>query len=219
MMKTDSDKSETVAEAKSEATLAAPSGSEVPTPRTDELLMTLKVTPEYTKEKNTDRDRALNLCRRLERELAAHKIEITMLELERRSAQRELTEAAPYIEIGKRWRENSSLEEWFPFSAQKLKALEAEVGNAAAIIVKQNQERERENKMLVDALVKAAGYLASVRTDRKLIRDGDEYALQTMDWANGALEYAEAANAALETYDAAGLPNDPGERPEADHEH
>jgi hypothetical protein len=66
---------------------------------------------------------------------------------------------------------------------------------------------ERENKMLVDALVKAAGYLASVRTDRKLIRDGDEYALQTMDWANGALEYAEAANAALETYDAAGLPN------------
>ena len=67
---------------------------------------------------------------------------------------------------------------------------------------------ERENKMLADALVKAAGYLASVRTDRKLIRDGDEYALQTMDWANGALEYAEAANAALETYDAAGLPND-----------
>jgi hypothetical protein len=62
---------------------------------------------------------------------------------------------------------------------------------------------ERENKTLADALVKAAGYLASVRTDRKLIRDGDEYALQTMDWANGALEYAEAANAALETYDAA----------------
>ena len=97
------------------------------TPRSDALLMNLKVTPEYTKEKDTDRDRALNLCRRL----------------------------------------------------------------------------EVENKMLLDALVKAAGYLASVRTDRKLIRDGDEYALQTMDWANGALEYAEAANAALETYDAA----------------
>jgi hypothetical protein len=47
------------------------------------------------------------------------------------------------LEIGTRWRANSSLEEWFPFSAQKLKALEAEVGNAAAIIVKQNEELER----------------------------------------------------------------------------
>ena len=102
------------------------------TPRSDALLMNLKVTPEYTKEKDTDRDRALNLCRRL----------------------------------------------------------------------------EVENKMLVDALVKAAGYLASVRTDRKLIRDGDEYALQTMDWAKGALEYAEAANAALETHAAAESAND-----------
>jgi hypothetical protein len=37
-----------------------------------------------------------------------------------------------YIEIGKRWRKDSSIEEWFPFSAQKLKLLEAEVGNAAA---------------------------------------------------------------------------------------
>jgi hypothetical protein len=46
-------------------------------------------------------------------------------------------------EIGKRWRENSSLEEWFPFSAEKLKSLEAEVGSAAAIIVKQNQAIER----------------------------------------------------------------------------
>ena len=45
-----------------------------------------------------------------------------------------------YIEIGKRWRENSSLEEWFPFSAQKLKSLEVECGNAAAIILKQDAE-------------------------------------------------------------------------------
>ena len=35
------------------------------TPRTDELLMLLKSTPEYTKEKDTDRDRALYLCRQL----------------------------------------------------------------------------------------------------------------------------------------------------------
>ena len=46
-------------------------------------------------------------------------------------------------EIGARWRANSSLEEWFPFSAQKLKSLEAEVGSSAAIIVKQNQAIER----------------------------------------------------------------------------
>lgn len=30
-----------------------------------------------------------------------------------------------YIEIGKRWRENSSLEAWFPFSAERLARLEA----------------------------------------------------------------------------------------------
>ena len=40
------------------------------TPRTDDLIMALKATPEYTKEKDTDRDRALHLCRQLERELA-----------------------------------------------------------------------------------------------------------------------------------------------------
>lgn len=60
-----------------------------------------------------------------------------------RELERELIESGPYIEIGKRWRENSSLDEWFPFSAQKLKALEAECGSAAAIIVRQNQELER----------------------------------------------------------------------------
>ena len=45
-----------------------------------------------------------------------------------------------HIEIGKRWRANNSLEEWFPFSAQKLKSLEVECGNAAAIILKQDAE-------------------------------------------------------------------------------
>ena len=37
------------------------------TPRSDNLLMLLKLTPEYTKEKDTDRDRAMYLCRELER--------------------------------------------------------------------------------------------------------------------------------------------------------
>jgi hypothetical protein len=51
--------------------LASATGSEVPTPRTDELLMLLKLTPEYTKQKCTDANRALYLCRKLEHELAA----------------------------------------------------------------------------------------------------------------------------------------------------
>ena len=98
------------------------------TPRSDALLMNLKVTPEYTKEKDTDRDRALYLCRRL----------------------------------------------------------------------------ELENRRLVDLLAKSAGYLASVRTDRKKTdTDGNVWALQTMEWAEGAIEYAEEANAALEAYDEA----------------
>ena len=40
-----------------------------------------------------------------------------------RILERELIDAAPYIEIGKRWRANNSLEEWFPFSAEKLAQL------------------------------------------------------------------------------------------------
>ena len=46
------------------------------TPRSDALLMNLKVTPEYTKEKDTDRDRALYLCRQLEAENAELKIAV-----------------------------------------------------------------------------------------------------------------------------------------------
>jgi hypothetical protein len=55
--------------------------------------------------------------------------------------------------------------------------------------------------MLASKLAKVTGFLASVRTDRKQIQDGVEFALQTMDWANGALEEAEAANQALEKHD------------------
>lgn len=64
-------------------------------------------------------------------------------------------------------------------------------------------ELQTENKMLADAPVKAAGYLASVRTDRNMKdTEGNEWALQAVDWAKGAVEYADAANAALEAYDA-----------------
>ena len=41
------------------------------TPRTDTLVVRLKITPEYIKDKESDRDNALYLCRELERELAA----------------------------------------------------------------------------------------------------------------------------------------------------
>lgn len=41
--------------------------------------------------------------------------------------------------IGAKWKANSSLEEWFPFSAQKLKTCEAELGRAATTAVKLGQ--------------------------------------------------------------------------------
>ena len=56
-------------------------------------------------------------------------------------------------EIGARWRKNSSLEEWFPFSAQKLKSLEAEVGNAAALIVANNQDKARMDWLLQNSCI------------------------------------------------------------------
>jgi hypothetical protein len=40
------------------------------TPRTTNLIMLMKMTPEFTKEKDTDLCRALHLCRELETELA-----------------------------------------------------------------------------------------------------------------------------------------------------
>lgn len=56
-----------------------------------------------------------------------------------RSSLHEVLACTSDAEIGARWRQNSSLEEWFPFTAQKLKTLEAELGNAAVIAVKLGQ--------------------------------------------------------------------------------
>ncbi len=56
------------------------------------------------------------------------------------------------LEIGTRWRADSSLEEWFPFSAQKLKSLEAEVGNSAGTLVLQNRVIRRLASELVAAI-------------------------------------------------------------------
>lgn len=62
---------------------------------------------------------------------------------------------------------------------------------------------------LAEALADAAGYLASVRIDRKCHdTHGEFYAAQTMEWAEGALEYAKKANALLGIHDGIGLAND-----------
>ena len=69
-----------------------------------------------------------------------------------------------------------------------------------------NAEIAREGRTRADTLAtqlaECAGYIASVRTDRQITRDGDVYALQTLEWAEGALEIAEKANAVLEAWDA-----------------
>ena len=80
----------------------------------------------------------------------------------------------------------------------------------AANQIRHRDKLDIENALLVKELAKAAGYLASVRTDRKKTdTDGNVWALQTMDWAEGAVEYAASANAALELHDDAKPSNDP----------
>lgn len=54
---------------------------------------------------------------------------------------------------------------------------------------------------LASSLGACAGYIASVRTDRQITQDENVYALQTLEWAEGAVEVAQYANAALEAYD------------------
>lgn len=123
----------------SDPALASVSGSEVPTPRTDEEARLCRV-----KSSSFGDMVCADFAQALEREIIV---------------------AAPYIEIGKRWREDSSLEEWFPFSAAKLKALEAEVGNAAAIIVNQNQELERLRALAGLPNVKLCGGAPTIQND------------------------------------------------------
>jgi nicotinamide riboside kinase len=62
------------------------------------------------------------------------------------------------------------------------------------------------SKKLAAALADATGYLASVRTDRK-IRDqfGNVYVGQTPEWAEGAKEFSTKANELLEAHDALNL--------------
>lgn len=53
----------------------------------------------------------------------------------------------------------------------------------------------------VGLLAECAGYLASARTDLKRTIAGDVFALQRMEWAEGAKEFAAKANALLEKID------------------
>lgn len=63
-------------------------------------------------------------------------------------------------------------------------------------------ERARLEEMAAE-LAHCAGYIASVRTDRQITWHEELYALQTVEWAEGAVEIAEKANAVLEAHDAA----------------
>ena len=63
-------------------------------------------------------------------------------------------------------------------------------------------ERARLKEMAAE-LAHCAGYIASVRTDRQITWHEELYALQTVEWAEGAVEIAEKANAVLEAHDAA----------------
>jgi len=63
-------------------------------------------------------------------------------------------------------------------------------------------ERARLDAMAAE-LANCAGYIASVRTDRLITWHEELYALQTLEWAEGAFEIAEKANAVLEAHDAA----------------
>ena len=57
-------------------------------------------------------------------------------------------------------------------------------------------------KKLAAALADAAGYLASIRTDRKFRDQHGEVLLgQTKDWASAAKDFAATANALLEEHD------------------
>lgn len=53
----------------------------------------------------------------------------------------------------------------------------------------------------VGLLAECAGYLASARTDLKRTIAGDVFALQRMEWAEGAKEFAAKANVLLEKID------------------
>ena len=71
----------------------------------------------------------------------------------------------------------------------------AEVGAAAITLSDLVIDR------MAAVLGEVTGFLASVRRDRIIVKDGVSFALQTMEWANGACEAASRANTILEATD------------------
>lgn len=78
-----------------------------------------------------------------------------------------------------------------------------ELGQRMATMREQNERLRALAFELASSLGACAGYIASVRTDRQITQDENVYALQTLEWAEGAVEVAQYANAALEAYDKA----------------
>lgn len=60
---------------------------------------------------------------------------------------------------------------------------------------------EQRNAELVSALADMTGYIRAMRTDNKLERDGVIYAIQTMEYAEGAAEYCDRAEVLLYAHD------------------
>lgn len=71
-----------------------------------------------------------------------------------------------------------------------------------SVIEQQERDALREHaKKLAAALADATGYLASVRTDRRHEQAGETFVLQTLEWAEGAEQFAAKANELLEKHD------------------
>lgn len=67
---------------------------------------------------------------------------------------------------------------------------------------RERNEARRHADKLAAVLADAAGYLATVRTDRRYKDEfGHVYCGQTRDWADGARQLSDRANAMLEAHD------------------
>ena len=64
-----------------------------------------------------------------------------------------------------------------------------------------NDELIRHANALANQLAECAGYMATVNTERQIIWHESLYALQTVEWAEGAAKIAERANRLLEAHD------------------
>lgn len=149
---------------------------------------------------DTTAGRAADALERLEGKIAdaAHLVKTGGIEICRERQRAEAAEArvaeleAQIAEVvGSQRNADKSLPTW------------AQVMNRVALLAEQNERLRALAFELASSLGACAGYIASVRTDRQITQDENVYALQTLEWAEGAVEVAQYANAALEAYDKA----------------